>query len=729
MANVVEILIRASNQASGEFKKALGDLGELGKKAESLGKGMRKTGLAITAGVTTPLVGFIATSAMAAARVDELIIANNQLAKSAGYSEDYVQQQAESVRKMGIEAASSQQIVAKFMTAQLDLADASKLARVAQDQAVISGENSTETMMRLTDALITGNAQMFRSMNMTLDLNDAYEQIAGQLGKSVDELTEQEKVQARVNAVMDYGSTITGTYEAAMGDAFKQMGSFKRMANDIAVEAGQHFTPALNTAVFGVKDLLNTVMEMVSEGGALEPVLAGWGEKLDKAAGLIGKLDEGLNNMSPATVKTIGDITLMTAAMGPMLVVGGQAVIWATKLAAALHASALSLGLVGAAVYAKAAGIIYLNNVAAQHNSTMVEDMQNAADSAYTYEDYERILRDAADAKGLLIDKNGNLVNKNRDVIDSNYLLTESEWKKEQALLAGAEAAATSDEHLRIIAQTYGEVLAQTEDPIEIQIQTEAALAELDNLKQRLEDDLSKAYDVLVNAQVKWKQSVADDLVGGLEDAGLAGDDMITRLEAIDQIFGTQMAAEYRYNVAYDLEMPELLQALLDNPSQFIEDAQAFVDYFMPLETSVANAQLVVDGLQQDLDDLAKEYLAIIRIQTLGSPPNLSDKSVTYSINYRYGQTGAPEGQRASGGPVYPGRVYRWREFGNEYFIPQERGQVVTPGQAAAMGGGGGVPIVNVTINTPVNMADKVWVEQELAPYIRDEFQKLAIRG
>lgn len=727
--NIVEILIRASNQASAEFKKAGSDLGTLGKEAISMGKGMRTAGLAITAGVTTPLVGFIAKSALAAAQVDKLDIVVKQLGKTAGYSEDEIMGHVESVRSMGIESAASREVISKFITAQLDAADAAGIARVAQDQAVISGMNSTETTMRLTDALISGNAQMFTSMQMTLKLDEAYAGMAASLGKNVTELSEQEKVQARVNAVMEYGTTVAGTYEAAMGDSGKQMDSFKRYIVDIAVEAGQHFTPALNTAVFGVKDLLNTVMDMVSEGGALEPVLAGWGERLDDAAGMIGKFNEGLKNMSPATAKTLGDITLMTAAMGPLLVVGGQAVIWAGKLATALGTSALSLGLVGAAAYATAAGLIYLNNIAAEHNATMVEDMQNTADSAYTYEDYERILRDAADAKGLLIDKNGELVNKNRDVIDSNYLLTEAEWRKEQALLAGAEAAATSDEHMVRMAQTYGEVLAQTETPIDIQIQTEAALAELDNLKQRLEDDLSKAYDVLVNAQVKWKDSVADDLVGGLQDAGLAGDEMIERLEAIDQIFGTQMASEYRYNVAYDLEMPELLQALLDDPGQFIAEAQAFVDYFMPLETSVANAQAVVDDLQETLDEVAKEYLAIIRIQTLGSPPQLSDKSVTYSINYRYGQTGAAEGARATGGPVYPGQIYRWREFGDEYFIPQERGQVVTEGQAAAMGGGGQPMVVNVTINTPYNFADRVWAENELAPLIRDQFQKLMARG
>jgi hypothetical protein len=44
----------------------------------------------------------------------------------------------------------------------------------------------------------------------------------------------------------------------------------------------------------------------------------------------------------------------------------------------------------------------------------------------------------------------------------------------------------------------------------------------------------------------------------------------------------------------------------------------------------------------------------------------------------------------------------------------------------AALKGGGGASVVNVTINTPVNMADKAFVERELAPYILEAMRRVS---
>lgn len=43
--------------------------------------------------------------------------------------------------------------------------------------------------------------------------------------------------------------------------------------------------------------------------------------------------------------------------------------------------------------------------------------------------------------------------------------------------------------------------------------------------------------------------------------------------------------------------------------------------------------------------------------------------------------------------------------------------------------GGAGMGSIVVNINSPVNLADKLWVEQTLVPYIRDEIRRVAVRG
>ena len=711
--SIVEIIIKASNQASGEFKKAFGDLGALGKEAEKMGKGMRSAGLAITGGVTTPLVGFIATSAVAAARVDGLKLANNQLAQSAGYTEQYVQAQAQSVKSMGIESAAAQQIVAKFMTAQLDLADASNLARIAQDQAVISGENSTETMTRLTDALITGNSQMFRSMNMTLDLSGHYEALAVGLGKNVDELSETERVQARVNAVMEYGTTIAGTYEAAMGDSFKQMGSFKRMINDIAVDAGQYFTPALNTAVFGVKDLLGTVSELISEGGALEPVLEGWGEKLNWAAGFIGKFDDGLKKMKPSTAATIGDIAGMTAVMGPLLLVGGQTVIWAGKLAAVLGTTAGTLGITAVAAYGLAASIIYLNNLAAERNATATEEIQNTVKTASSYEEYIKQLRQAAYAQRMYIDESGNLINSNGILVEKNYQLTESEWELIRTNRELAKGMAASDAHMVRMAGNMVATANKVDDTTEA---IDAHARALNRAAVRAKEyggasDIAREALNKLGVEAEEQSRLLDELNGSTEKLN-ASDLLLVELNtSLTKLWAENALSTDSYNAA--LEFAHKLAE--EYPAKLAPVMEMFGEW---------------GGKVQNISDLLHGLPSFIKIDILQTW--YEAQGGTWAGAGNIGAGGAVGGGggnifgEATGGPVYPGQVYRWREFGDEYFIPNERGSVIPHRDVAAMRSGGGKQggDMHVHIHTPYNFADRQWAERELIPLFRDVMRR-----
>jgi hypothetical protein len=289
-------------------------------------------------------------------------------------------------------------------------------------------------------------------------------------------------------------------------------------------------------------------------------------------------------------------------------------------------------------IYGTASALIYLENVAAKHNAVMVDEMKATAQATVTYDDYEKALRSAAAEKGLMIDASGNLVNRNRDVIESGYLLSESQWKQGES----AEFAADMAGGYAAMLEHMGETIDALPEgaSVDIDIDTEAAMAALNALQEKMENDLSRAMEVLVRAQDNWKQSLADDLVAGLHEAGVEGDEFVERLRAIDRALGTELTAEHLYNVEYALEMPELLQALLDDPGQFVAAAAVFVDYFMPLETSVASAQAVVDELQADLDAIAKEYEAVINITTVGSIPELQDQSATYTIFYRTSGTG-----------------------------------------------------------------------------------------
>jgi len=265
MAETVTINVRATDNFSG----VLGNFG-------NIMTGIRSTILMAAdafGALVTPVIDFGKESVLAAARVDELRIVNQILADNAGISGIAVTKAADAVRSMGIEAAVSQQVVAEFIKANLDIAYAADVARVSQDAAVISGLNSTEVTERIIHGITTLNPLVLRNAGIIVDLQLAYKEYAKELGISTDELTTAEKQQAALNAVLEAGSGIAGAYAAAMEEPGKVLRSFPRYFDDIKVAVGESFQTVFADVIFKLADFAKWVAVAVSEGGELRPIL------------------------------------------------------------------------------------------------------------------------------------------------------------------------------------------------------------------------------------------------------------------------------------------------------------------------------------------------------------------------------------------------------------------------------------------------------------------------
>jgi hypothetical protein len=230
------------------------------------------TGLIALGGAAA--LAFGTKSFLEAARVDELIAVNTVLAKNAGIAADAVQREADEVRHMGIEYGASQEVIAKFIQNHLDLAQASDLARVAQDAAVIGAMNSTEATEALIHGISTLQTDVLRNVGITFSAEEAYKAYAKQIGKTVSSLTQAEKQQAFLNMTLLKGVAIAGAYEAAMKEPGKVLRSMPRYINDIFVAVGRSLKPAFGEAVFAVAEFVKGLGQALDKGGALEPVMA-----------------------------------------------------------------------------------------------------------------------------------------------------------------------------------------------------------------------------------------------------------------------------------------------------------------------------------------------------------------------------------------------------------------------------------------------------------------------
>ena len=253
MASVLELILRSKKEGTGvkDTEKELGGIEKLAKKV----------GVAF---VAMAAVKTIKNATLLAARVETLGIVTKTLGSSAGMTEQQIRALERSIVDQGITLQGSRQAIAMMIQSNVDLAHATDLARLAQDTAVIANINSSEAFQQLTYVLQTGNVRMARTLGLNVQFGKAQQDLAKSLGKTTAELTEQELMQARTNAVMKAGERIAGTYEAAMGTAGKKMLSMDRQLEELQRIIGEGFLPALESVVGVLYEAANALTTTMS---------------------------------------------------------------------------------------------------------------------------------------------------------------------------------------------------------------------------------------------------------------------------------------------------------------------------------------------------------------------------------------------------------------------------------------------------------------------------------
>ena len=278
--------VRNMNQAAGvadDFRESLGQTGNaLGGTGAQLQNFSGSAGVAhkslmalgaISAIVGGAVIGFGVKSFRAAAQVNEMDVAMRAVGNSTGLGYTAMRTATLAVQDNGIEMAAAQQMVLLYAKAQLNLADSSKVARVAQDLAVLSGANSTDTAMRLTYAIMNQDTLMLRHLGITKTASQAFEEYAQANNTSAKSLTEFEKKQAITNMVIAEGAKVNGVYEAAMKEPAKVLRSFPRLFNEVQVAVGQGLTQAFGPLILASYKMVGAFTTLVREGGALEPMV------------------------------------------------------------------------------------------------------------------------------------------------------------------------------------------------------------------------------------------------------------------------------------------------------------------------------------------------------------------------------------------------------------------------------------------------------------------------
>lgn len=258
----------------------------IGKSAQKAG-GFIKSALTIAGGVAAfnvlsagagTLKNFASESVMAAARAEQLTRVLYMMGKNAGVSKDVINEQIKGIRSMGIELGVAQNTLQNFIRYQLDATQATKLARVAQDAAVMENANSSESLDRLIWGIQTQNTQIFRTAGLMVNVGASLDAYARKVGKTTADLSSNERVQATLNAVLKEGVKIQGAYTTSLDSPMKMLKSMERVVNDIQINIGQALLPAFTSLIKeGLVPFLNSMKHMTASGGSLSKFFANVG--------------------------------------------------------------------------------------------------------------------------------------------------------------------------------------------------------------------------------------------------------------------------------------------------------------------------------------------------------------------------------------------------------------------------------------------------------------------
>jgi hypothetical protein len=232
---------------------------------------------------------------MTAGRTETLNIAMESVAKATGTSMKELLAAREAVMDLGIAEQEATLIMTRFMQGQLDIAQAANIARVAQDAAVIAGVNSSEAAETMVEAVAKLSPELLTAFGMTKNMNDIFSEHAKHIGIVVEttdkygktvrhmtrDLTEAEKKQAMLSYVLEEGAKIAGTYEGAMGSAFKKMGSLTRYWTDFKTKVGAPlFLAAFGAGIDALTDAFKRSIEWTKNN---QHVLEQWGKSIESS--------------------------------------------------------------------------------------------------------------------------------------------------------------------------------------------------------------------------------------------------------------------------------------------------------------------------------------------------------------------------------------------------------------------------------------------------------------
>lgn len=120
-----------------------------------------------------------------------------------------------------------------------------------------------EAIVSATEGLRQENPQLVDNANVTKNVSVIWKEYADLIGKSVEDLTKQEKIQAEVNGILKETSLQAGNAEKATAGLEGQLVRLNKAITEAQIKIGTELTPALADAASGLSTMASYIIPAI----------------------------------------------------------------------------------------------------------------------------------------------------------------------------------------------------------------------------------------------------------------------------------------------------------------------------------------------------------------------------------------------------------------------------------------------------------------------------------
>jgi hypothetical protein len=201
---------------------------------------------------------FTVGSVMMAAENAKAEASLKALATAHGVGAAAATKQVAAIEEIGFEFTEAAHAVQRLIVADMDLAKAEGLAKLAKNAAAVQNVSAGEAMDAIVLSIESGASRGLRTLGLFVDFQKEVLIQELKLGRA---LTDAEEKQVRYNAVRREGAKIQGAHAAASQTVEGQLGALRREFNNLREDIGAKFQDDLRALIGNLRGLVGWLKE------------------------------------------------------------------------------------------------------------------------------------------------------------------------------------------------------------------------------------------------------------------------------------------------------------------------------------------------------------------------------------------------------------------------------------------------------------------------------------